>query len=95
MDKMNPVLLHHNLLPAFNLIQNFFCIFFIKRLQRIETFSVFGKSYRHNRNTLKNRSISGKFLKAVFQLIPVIDTFAQYDLSVHGNPCVIQHIHLL
>ena len=95
MDKMNPVLLHHDFLPALDLTQDFFGIFFIKRLQRIKALSVFGKSYRYNRNALKDRCVSGKLLKAVFQLIPVINTFTQYDLSVHGDPCVIQHIHLL
>ena len=92
---MDPIFLHHDLLPAFDLPQDFFSIFLIKRFQRIETFSVFGKSYRYNRNALKDRRISGKLFEAVFQLVSVIDTLTQYDLSIHGDSCIVQHIHLI
>ena len=82
---MNPIHLHHNLPPAINPIHNF-SESLIKMLQRIETFSIFGKSYHHSRNTEKNWSMSGKHLKPVIQLNPVTAPSAQNDLSVHGNP---------
>ena len=90
---MNTMLLHHDLLPPLYLTDQIPCILFIKRFQWIQTFSIPGKTYRYDWNTLQYRRIFRQFFQTVFQFIPVINPLAEHNLPVHGHITFIKPVN--
>ena len=76
-------------------MKNLFGIFFRKWKKGIQSVSVFTKSYRHNRYALKLRCILHQIPNASLQLFSVVNSFTEYDLTIHRNAALIQPVHLL
>ena len=95
MDKVKPIFLINLILPSVDHTQDFFCVFFRKWLQRKQPVAKFSQTDRDNGYTLQERQISSQVTDGPFQLFPVIYTFAQYDLPVHLNPALIEHVRFL
>ena len=83
MDKMSPVTLHIMCLPPLDLLQNALCILPGEWFQRKKPLPEPGQPYRNHRHTAQMRDILLHLLQRIFQFLPVIDPFAQNDLSVH------------
>ena len=94
MDKVDAKFLHHLLLPAMDLIQHLAGILFVKKFQGIQSLAELGKPCRNYGNALDHRRIGGKLADAFIQLFPVIDSLAENNLTVHGNPGLIKLICL-
>ena len=85
---------HHFLLPGMDDGKDLFRILLTKKFQRIQSLTEAGKSHRNHRYTLKHRRILRKLPDTILQLQSVVYPLAQNDLSIHGNPGIIQLLHL-
>ena len=95
MDKMQPVLFIDLLLPPVDDREHLPRLLLRERLQRIQSLPEPGQPHRHDRDTLQQRKVPRQVTDGALQLFPVIDPFAEDDLSVHLDPALVQDIHLL
>ena len=92
MDKMDPVLFINLLLESMNQGKNLPGVLRRKGFQWIKPLSVPGKPYGHHGHALKHRYVFHEPADTKGKLLFVIDSSAEHNLPVHGDPGFIKAV---
>ena len=95
MNEMQSILIKASLLIPLNHINNLFCFLFHKQFDRIQSLSESADACRHHRHTAHKRQIRHQIHDTAAKLLPVIDSLAAHDLSVHLHMPFIKHLQEL